>query len=1022
MKYARAQHSKDMSPGNSLPDGSAQLTPTPQCPRPSFTTPPTRVLAPRQSYDSVTSHSRRLNLRNAGFRAALLPPRRITPLGGSSATISESLFTISPGNDENGLYTAEHKTSRPDTSCSTSILQEISNSARRRQKTMRPTLGSIFHDDSSSPRPRLDTTTDYLPSSSTQDMPDPLPNVSRRRKDSRMEKMTESSDSPLTTQAKGRRRTRTSLRSNSFEASQYIEHLESEMVSLSAKLESLTSPLTTTSQAAKIRSLNRQISTFRQELADWDTKFEDRVNEEVFQRTCQAADSNAHVKALEASQEAQAATIRELQCELDTARTKLAETESLEASLGRRVDVLTELLAQSPTRLTFPSMPTPSTLEAPGLMSPPRPRLPTLPTSPCAERHSTEVADDPLSCFHGPSLVKSDTLESSEHIDQVDLTADNQTYRTHKMSISISTRSSSENATSYRSAASSSRPTSFTSNSSYGVSWGLSQVSEETRSNSRLRKMRRFGPGSTCLKPLILPTAASLPQSLPASAPVRLNFQTPFREPSGGSVDPTTSLLSAAPDSPPSPTPTRPRLQSLHQRRTSLNRRQALDDLEGKPSWVFDIGTTPSDRVNGEGCVPNLVDSDSPPSFVEAGDGRTLQTELDMVGADAMSEESSSFTYDPQDGLSSFNTRPLQITPPKGDLGTILMGPPPVPSRLQNGKRRRVPSAKQAESTPSTPSKTHSDKPGTKPHGQDVVISSAVVGMLGQINGFIASLRQRPINLAKRIIVSTWSQGSSGSGGLGWWLLRLAFGPRKRKRTGVADEGTAADADASPNCNERRKRARSVTPPEDDYWKCNRDDESQPRGSQREVLTPDVPCSSNLSPRPPSQEYEGIRNRQTKPRSYPKTRPEKTRDPLHSPYAHSTKGCQDLPRSADSPVRCPKCVEPPSKRTLKLWCKFSLAVILAIGVAVIEGPGALLGDEVVHEQFVGNGSNAESRGTSPRRELAGGEREGNGRRLSGIEPPCEDEGEDEDEDETWTIDQSRLLAKRDAPQRSTRDV
>ena len=49
----------------------------------------------------------------------------------------------------------------------------------------------------------------------------------------------------------------------------------------------------------------------------------------------------------------------------------------------------------------------------------------------------------------------------------------------------------------------------------------------------------------------------------------------------------------------------------------------------------------------------------------------------------------------------------------------------------------------------------------------------------------------------------------------------------------------------------------------------------------------------------------------------------------------------------ESPVRrpqqcCEDCVEPSSRRSLRLWLRFSVALLLAVGVAIREGPAALL--------------------------------------------------------------------------------
>jgi len=54
-------------------------------------------------------------------------------------------------------------------------------------------------------------------------------------------------------------------------------------------------------------------------------------------------------------------------------------------------------------------------------------------------------------------------------------------------------------------------------------------------------------------------------------------------------------------------------------------------------------------------------------------------------------------------------------------------------------------------------------------------------------------------------------------------------------------------------------------------------------------------------------------------------------------------------------AKCPRCVEPAGKRTFKLWAKFGLALVLAVGIAVIEGPGTLF------EQDSASGSGNDAR-------------------------------------------------------------
>ena len=843
-----------------FPTNTSIQPPRTPCHESTIATPRTGVPAPQRNHDTTNPYSRRLHLRNAGFKAALIPPRRIIPISGSSVSTSESLFDIFPIYDENQPPAIETETKRHDTLYPTRILQEISNSARRRQQTTRPALESVIRSYSNGSDFLLDSRTNDSPRSSILDMP----RSSKLQESSAGEKIPRL-NGPFASQARVRRKARINPRSTSFEANQYIEHLESELVSLNTKIDTLTSPLTTTSQAAKIRSLNRQISSFQQELADWETKFEDRVNDEVFLRTQFEADLHTQIKALEAEKEAQDATNQNLERELGMLRTKLVDTESLEATLGRRVDVLTELLAQSPTRLTFPSTPMPSTLDAPYHTASSRPRLPMMTSSPCISRRFSELSCKSLSRDRDSSVSISDVLEFSEHVEQDDLLAEFPTFANHNSSRSTSIQSNSERTDSHRSVGSaSSRPTSIISSSSFGTSWGTPLAPEDVKSSCRLRKMRRFGPGSTNLKPLILPTAASLSQSLPASAPVRPSFQSPFRETSSSSLDPAIAFLSQNLDSSSSCTPTPLHIAPSHRRQASWNQSQARDILEGKPCWISDTGATLNDQIKleeSDGCLP---------SSAEAVGRKSLQAELDLLEVDRISEKSPSPVNDLQDGRAAFDSQSLGIVSPERDLSTTLMGLPSISSRSYEENWHRGHFLNQARATQKT---AHYKRLRTKPPSKrnmmpPIKMPSGSVGILHQINGFVASLRDRPMNLARRILANTWSKGSSKVGGLSWWLLGLLFGPKDWKKARVADEEAATNGDS---------------------------------------------CGSSNAARGPRQR-------------------------------------------ASAPTTCPACVEPPSKRSLKLWCRFSLAIVLAIGVAAIEGPGALLKDDGgSYEQVFGSG-------------------------------------------------------------------
>ena len=408
-------------------------------------------------------------------------------------------------------------------------------------------------------------------------------------------------NSPPAKQAKGRKKTKLHLRSASFEATKYIEHLESQLGSLNTRMEALTSPTTAKTQAAKLRGLHSQVRSQRQELSEWEKKFGERVDDEIYRRTKLEAGLKLRIQTLEEEAQVKDMKIKELGWELESALIKAREAESLgttNQNLERRVDVLTELLAQSPTRTSLHSASAPGGNDS--VASPkrtPRPKslmLPRIPSSPGATRFSSNIGIDTSAWYGRNSLSASSISESpDEEITQsldgaLAAAAHNSLDFSNTRSTSV--QSSIDQATFSRPGASvSSRPTSVISSSSFGASWGLPPpvgVSEDPRSASRPRKMRRFPSGSCALKPLVLPTT-TVTQSLPASAPVHGSYDYPSREASNSSIDPTSAVLSRPQDRSPFVTPTQP----VRRRSATWAQNQALKALEGKAQW------TPDDEI-----------------------------------------------------------------------------------------------------------------------------------------------------------------------------------------------------------------------------------------------------------------------------------------------------------------------------------------------------------------------------------------------------------------------------------------
>ena len=869
--------------------------------------------------DGVNQHHRRLQLRNAGFRGPVLPARRVTPFTGNLTPIQEPFTFIHPVNDENSPRSAEKRTlygeDLPPNPIN--ILQEISNSSRRKRQSPRPGMTTIFQDSTTSREGEGMHTGSWYHEAGNESSPSPYRDTPLRMMKLRevsLNEQTATADSSLTGHDRGKRKLKVKSRASSNESARYIEHLESEITSLTLKLEALTSPTKTKAEIAKLRTLTHQVRSQREELAEWETKFEERVSDEVYERTEVDQGLKTRIKALEDEGEVKDTKIRELEWELETVRLKVRGVESLEAtndSLGRRVEVLTELLAQSPTRRDFPSL-----VSTPGSADPtkrtPRPRsllLPRIPSSPGPSRNNSSYSADLVS-WHNRNIASISSSSISENPeDEARSPMDSEQGTTALLgqcTRPASIGSGLENTCSSESIFHSSRPTSMVSNCSSGAAWGLpvSIGSQgDPKSPGRSRKMRRFPSGSCSLKPLILPVAAAVTAGLPASAPA-CNSSTLLEDISNLSsrpIDPTTAFLSRQ-DSSPFTTPT----QAPRRRSTSRVRKETLDSLKGRSCSVAEedeenqnlLGEPAERRSMVE--VRNNAFTASP---IARPQRRSLQMELEQAQKTAlgatetpeaaqMSERSSKNVQVEISNASSqpnsvHSQRELQM-PTGCDLHSRRPSPQSFTSKPQNLVR----------SSTTTPSKA---------------FPTNTLSMLTKLTGLVTSMKQDPLVLARTILANAWTAGSSSLGGLSWWLLGLIFGSRRPKQDRTADaelveEEARSDAFEWTSYTAEASKVRRVLlltqdqqgafTPSDPHVPQRRPDDRGGTAQEPAIYT------SSIIPKPP----EGLLT------SYP------------------------------YPLHCENCIEPSSRRNLRLWLRFSLAIVLAVGVAVKDGPGTLLED------------------------------------------------------------------------------
>lgn len=878
-------------------------------------------------HEIVSQQNRRLQLRNAGFRGSVLPARRTTPFSSKTTSISDLLGR--PANEENSPRTVEKRTLYGEDlpPSPVSILQEISNTARQRRSPPRPSLSGILEDSTATKgisRTMIDSGLDDLsPTSSLQPSAGTPFKMHKLREGSLNAKTTPPPlHSPLARTVKGRRRARVGSRSTSFEATRYIEHLESELASLHTKLDALTSPTSTRAQSAKFRALTTQTRQLRQELIEWETKFDERVTDEVYHRTTIEAELKTRIRKLEDEVELKDIKMKELEWELESALVKTKDAESLKSTnlnLERRVDVLTELLAQSPTRLDFQSgLPSPGNT---GLtQKTPRPKsmiLPRIPFSPVDGRRSSASGLEAAFWFARNMASTSSIAESPEEEALSPMEDGGKELGQTSMHTrhSRSTEHGSNTSASIRPSLSS-RPTSMTSNSSMGTSWGLpvpANPNDESKSMSRLRRMRRFPSGTHTLKPLILPTAAVVP-SLPASAPIYGTNRSPVRDISSTSLDPAMAFISKVESSSPFTTPTQP----MRWRSTTWAQKKALDALEGRPAWTPDsdetaislklFAETPSQItvVEGEMDEPKTV------KFSEK-QRRSLQYELEHIEeslATASETSSSPDSADQSDRIIS-----VSVHRPKLHLDISTSTEPPT-SVLGHDSPSKHHLLAASVVTPKRPAPNLSLRlsPPTS-NATSALIRATTYGVCTRVTELISSAKQDQLGLARRILRNAWISGSSQIGGLGWWLLGLACGSKRQKRNVTADrqpdeEEAMTRLDWQHFCAEAGKAWRA-----EQYHRA-------------------TSCISDRS----HQQAQ----RRTRHESDGSPQPSKACLLIAS---NSRGDCYGT-----FPSRCNDCIEPPSRRSLRLWLKLSLAIVLAIGLAIKDGPGVLLVEEPPQSQ------------------------------------------------------------------------
>ncbi|KAM0804351.1 hypothetical protein BDR22DRAFT_835718 [Usnea florida] len=867
------------------------------------------TLALQQENEILSHHTRRLQLRNAGFRGAFFPTRRISPLFATSSNPNPveslsrqvSLENSSMSAEKRSMYGEELPPSP------VNILQEIQRSTRKKRSSPRPGFGAIFQDNTQTQEVNGANERSWYQEGSRNCSPaasvaTPI-NMTKLREVSGNQKTPPPPlSSPLTKQVKGRSVRRINPRSASAEASKYIEHLESQLASVNAKLDSLMSPNTNKLRSAKLRALTVDNRNLRLDLSAWEKQFAARVKEERDQLLTVETELKIRLRTLENDMEVKDARIAELEWTIESMRVKVGDAEGLEeANIGleKRIETLTNLLGQSSNTLDMCAATSP--VRADPVKRTPRPKsmLPKIPSPSGVARLSLSTVSE--SAFWQPSNKGSTSSVVESPVDAVldGIGQDSQSPIYDEGIQSPDCRSRSRISGSFRSAPSSaSRPTSFRSSGSFGPTpWGLPHLAEvDVRSANKQRKMRKFPSGSVSLRPLILPAATVVP-SLPASAPIYPSIEaTARRDISEMSLNPTTPFLSKHVDSSPVTTPD----QAGRQCSTSWAQEQTLKALEGR---FVDVDL---ENLEDKEASPTIMQTNEETRFgfrkVSSEDPkrrsrpRSLQKELEEAEIEQAEQAQALVSHEPfGDGLipAEMDARPEESPESSPAMIGIDLNPSKAPSSTALARRSRLPiKSKESEDTPKREECTAlpacASSPPVKVVPSTTLTTRHAFGIFSRLTNLISHTKQDPFVLARRLLSNAWVQGSKRLGGMGWWLL--------------VEPTTTQDFDW-PHFTAEASRSRSAEYYLRDYGACHQNREPWLSPPYASVQPP--PLLSNTLP-PPTP----CPNPRNEPHLFP----------------------------------CDDCVEPSSRRTLRLWFQFSLAIVLAVGMAIKHGPASLLSE------------------------------------------------------------------------------
>jgi hypothetical protein len=796
---------------------------------------------------------------------------------------------------------------------------------------------------------------------------------------------------------KGRRRT-TGTRQSSFEAAEYIDHIEKQLEQVK---QAMHSPGSGKPIHDKMKTLKIENVRLKKTIEALESSFEARVKNSVEHMTAGEGELRRKARRLEDELRKRDMRIDELEYEHDQSRLDQGTLETLKATIERlegekqtledanrsiekRNDMLTELLAFSPTKshqgfeLTSPRR-SRGRLPRPVSMMSSLTRFPSSPTSKQPGR--------PSSMVNSPAAVSPGGYFNPHNVLELELE--------HPCNDANDTDSGLGESCSAKSPVTSTsrRSTLLSQASSSPSAWCLPLATSSVEGGGTIRpiqkrKPRRFMTGSTQLKPLLLPSMAAESTGLTSprsperqeifeeppsidqavfSYDLEGSLSSPKREVSEKSLDPTTSFLShpfendnlqeddigtADPGSSP---PLVPLLDDLSF--SSLDSAGLAVELEDT-TYLYDgiiadiedeTGVEEDANVDAGSPERRILFSpkqfqQTPIMFTEGSPGEDIRsspaTQDRLISSIEALMHSSSPNNEPNDSspnprkrrrtssnsslsqsdvtilapipanpdivpTESLSNSPPTLNPPDLDTNEPLQqqANPSGPSQpdlslitlagkaAHRTSRLHLASPKRS-SRPSTPLEILQRRGASSSPLAAVTIRS-IYGTLSRYTTYLRKFKRDPLALAKRVIANAWCSNWKRFGKLSWWVLGIFLpGGRRDYADAVGWDWEQYDSEAVADM----------------------------------VCRPDTPNESVVHPPLAT------------PRCSSGKRSVRFEDQHDSYRTHGSK------KAAKPVLKGGKEKQGGLGKSLYLWGKFSVAIMMAIGGAVWQGPGEMLKD------------------------------------------------------------------------------